>query len=470
MRTVVPRSAAPWLALVTLTAAGAAAAAGYGATAPKRYRATAELLVSPVAAGDSTYAGLGVLRDSGGRRTAAASAAALVRSPQVADAVRAQLGLRRSRDSLLAGLHAHVVDASDVVAVTFEDTSRTGAAQLANAFAAALVSQRTTSFQSELSTAIRRTQQLLAAAPADATLKRRLTVLQGLQGQPDPTLRQAAQASAPSAASWPKLPSLVGAGAGAGFAAGALAALALLLVRRRSAAEATPYDRPVRLVKRLDDRIEALLEEQKRLAAREEGLAARERDLAAALEELRAAQAAPPAPVDSSDLQTREQELEQRLATLTRRELELARRAGALAKTEREAAGAAEALERRTVELEEWAAELEARAAQPPPAPEPEPEPEAAPEPEPEPAPPATEPEPEAVRAAAVDGPISTNDGRWNLFALERLVEQHGDRFPDRLDEWATYLYFLREYAEPDGTVPASFDGLIADAFGELVT
>src|SRR5579862_2152683 len=150
MRSVVPRSAVPLLALVTLTAAGAAAAAGYGLTAPKRYRATAELLVAPVPASDPTFTGLGVLADSGGRRTAAESAAALVGSPQVADAVRAQLGLTRSRDSLLSELDAHVIGTSDVVAVTIEDTSANGAAQLANAFAAALVSQRTTSFQSAL--------------------------------------------------------------------------------------------------------------------------------------------------------------------------------------------------------------------------------------------------------------------------------------------------------------------------------
>src|SRR2546430_5317784 len=56
-----------------------------------------------------------------GRRTAAASAAALVRGPLVADAVRALLGLRRSRDSLLGALDAHVVDSSNVVAVRSEE-------------------------------------------------------------------------------------------------------------------------------------------------------------------------------------------------------------------------------------------------------------------------------------------------------------------------------------------------------------
>src|SRR5258707_4631966 len=182
MRSIVPRSAGPWLAALTVTAAGRAAAVGYGLTAPKRYRATAQLLVSPVSVSDPNFTGLDVLRDTGGKQTAAASAAALLRSPQVADEVRADLGLARSRDSLLHALDAHVVDSSDVVAVTVEDTSAAGAAQLANAFADALVKQRTASFQSQLAATIRRDQQLLAAlSPAARTgseLEKRLGVLQ----------------------------------------------------------------------------------------------------------------------------------------------------------------------------------------------------------------------------------------------------------------------------------------------------
>ena len=52
------RTFRPWLLVLTLTAAGAAAALGYGLTAPKQYRATAQLLVSPVSAADPTFAGL----------------------------------------------------------------------------------------------------------------------------------------------------------------------------------------------------------------------------------------------------------------------------------------------------------------------------------------------------------------------------------------------------------------------------
>jgi capsular polysaccharide biosynthesis protein len=468
----------PWLLLAALTAAGAAAAAGYGLTAPKQYEATAQLLVAPVSASDPTFTGLDVFRDTSGKRTAAASVAALLRSPQVVDAVRAKLGLTRGRDSVLSELHVRVLPGSDVVDVTVEDASPTGAAQLANAFADALVAQRTASFQSQLTTAIRRERQLLASlSPAQrkssvgVELGTRLAALEGLQGQPDPTLRAAAQAEAPTAASWPNVPELVGIGAGFGAALGLVAALALLAFRRLRASSAgggPAYDRPVsdrvaaRLEERLSQRIEALVAEQERLAAREAALAARERDVSAKLDELRAVLPAAPQHDDAlaareaelasreralaavaeaaRELERREQELEARLAAVAQRERELARRAGQVAVRERE--------------LAEAPAPAPAAEAPPPVAePEPIPEPVSVPQPEPEPLPAAEE----------------NGASRWNLVHLERLVQEHGGEYPDRLDEWSAYLFFLRDYAQPDGTVPASFDWLIAETFAELV-
>jgi capsular polysaccharide biosynthesis protein len=479
MRSIVPRSAGPWLAVLTLTAAGTAAAVGYGLTAPKRYRATAQLLVSPVSVSDPTFTGLDVLRDTGGRRTAAASAAALLRSPQVADEVRAQLGLPRSRDSLLAALHAQVVDSSDVVAVTVEDTSAAGAAQLANAFADALVKQRTAGFESQLATTIRRDTQLLNAIPpakrstgAGVVLEERLTALHGFEGQPDPTIRHAGEASAPASPSWPKLPRLAAAGAGAGLAAGVLVALVLILGRygrRGGAAGVAPYDRGVsdRLVDRLEtrvaERIAALEAEREKLSAREAGLAARERDVEEKLAELREALEAAPPSAATGDGAEREAALELRVDALTHREIALARRVAET--TAREAALEARAaeLDRRAegLALEAAEVELQAEQAERSRLPEPEPEPESTPPPAPD---RRAAPEPGAKEPA-----VDQKSGRWNLLVLERLINERGEEFPERLDEWSSYLYFLREYAEPDGSVAASFDWLIEDTFADLV-
>ena len=654
MRTFITRFVrfvGPWLLVITLVAAGTAAALGYGLTAPKRYRATAQLLVSPVSVTDPTFNGLDVLRDSGGKQTAAASAAALLRSPQVADEVRADLGLARSRDSLLHALDAHVVDSSDVVGVTIEDTSAAGSAQLANAFADALVKQRTASFQSQLATTIRRDQQLLnaipkaqRATPSGIELQKRLAVLQGFQGQPDPTIRHAGQASAPAAASWPKLPRLAATGALAGLAVGLVAALVLLLGRfgRRPAGENAPYDRAVsdRLVERLEQRVterisaleaerhqlgvrEAALavreqevsakldelraaiaaapdstgkarpradaaaakalderaaaldarvaeltqrelglarraadlarleqesgsEADERLAAREATVAAREEEVAAKLDELRTALAAVPessgsepeaaaaeldgrsAVLDArvaeltqreiglarrvAEVAKREQEaealaagiaasaaaaaaeelderasaLDARVAELTQREIDVARRASDLTKEKQELAKEQQAAKARTEELALRAAELESKlesteraAAERAAAEEREAaEREAAERAAAELAARRAEPPPPSTLAQAVrraeSGPPDHLDaeetsGTWNLLVLERLVNDRGAAFPEKRDEWVSTLYFLREYAEPDGTVSSSFDGLIQDTFAELV-
>ena len=130
-----------------------------------------------------------------------------------------------------------------------------------------------------------------------------------------------------------------------------------------------------------------------------------------------------------------ERRLQRRIDQVAKRERALAQRAGQLAAREKE-------LERRS-------GELEARPPLPAPAPEPEPEPK--PEPEPE---PAVAPEP-------------AQPGAWTLAQLEHYVSEAGPRFPERVEEWQTYLFFLREHAAIDGTLPATFYSLIADVYGD---
>lgn len=405
------------LILVACTAAGAAAAAGYGLTAPKRYSATAQVLVAPVSPSDPTFAGLDVLRDTGGKRTAAEDVAALLKGPQLADAVASSLGLRRSRGSLEHALHVGVVDSSDVVDVTAEDSTKTGAAELANSFAGALISQRSATFQSELSNAIRRDQKLLAAG-AGADVAQRLTTLRGFIGQPDPTVRVASQAASPGSSSWPNVPRLVGIGAGIGAAVGAVLALLLLALRGGRSVGTGEYDPGVSeaALEKLVDRLEA------RLLAREAALAARERDVQAKLDELRRAAAAGDAKPDDSDLRRREEALEKRVEAVTRREAEMARHGAELVLRERKLA-------------EDEAAAAE-RAAAPP------------------------EPPPTPTNGAA---------GTYSLTDLEELVTRRGGEHPEKLEEWQSYLFFLRDYATSDGRIPASFDGLIAETFSDLL-
>ena len=521
-----------WLPVAALTVVGAAAAAVFAYTAANRYDATAQLIVSPVSASDPTYLGLGLLRDTGGKRTAAASAAVMLRSPQVADAVRTQLGLTRSRDSLLAALHAHAVSGSDVVDVTVRDTSPVRAAQLANAFVNALVQQRTASFQSQLTSVIRRVQAQIAALPPNqrtigvgAALQQRLTVLQSLQGQPDPSIRPADQAEAPSRPAWPNRPLIVGAGAGAGLLLGLLVVGIVALVRRKPAPREAPSKRSVDLLAagpaRAAEPSPELRRLERELEQRAASVAAREEQADARNEELERR---------TTELEERAHELERRTGELeSRTETQIeeanareaeARSAAEYAAEERAAAEARAAEERdaRVREAEERAA-AEARAAEEREAREAAEREQAAREqaareqaereaqeraeaertareatervaaereaaereaaereaaerraaiaaPAPLPLEPVLAGAPAYRPAAPANGVAG---GHWNLVELERLVEERGGEFPDRLDEWASYLFFLRDYADPDGSVPASFDWLIEDEFAEIV-
>ena len=109
---------------------------------------------------------------------------------------------------------------------------------------------------------------------------------------------------------------------------------------------------------------------------------------------------------------------------------------------------------------------------------EPEPEPVAEPSPEPPrivavPTPP-PEPEPElelAPEPARVVAFIPANDGprEWNLWELERAARDHATDDIVRNEERSYLLMYLREFAGPDGVLPTDFDGLVRDAFGDVL-
>ena len=112
------------------------------------------------------------------------------------------------------------------------------------------------------------------------------------------------------------------------------------------------------------------------------------------------------------------------------------------------------------------------------PEPEPKPEPETRPEPPrivavppPPPEPevePEPEPEPEPARVVAF---IPANDGpkEWNLWELERAARDHATDDVVRNEERSYLLMYLREFAGPDGILPTDFDGLVRDAFGDVL-
>jgi DNA repair exonuclease SbcCD ATPase subunit len=74
---------------------------------------------------------------------------------------------------------------------------------------------------------------------------------------------------------------------------------------------------------------------------------------------------------------------------------------------------------------------------------------------------------PDVVPASAEVRELPPHD--WNLDALNRLVEERADEFPDRADEWRYTLFYLRNEAHVDGTLPPKFDALVDECFGELL-
>jgi uncharacterized protein YoxC len=139
-------------------------------------------------------------------------------------------------------------------------------------------------------------------------------------------------------------------------------------------------------------------------------------------------------------LAAREQELDERAAALAAAEREVGSRARELASSERKLAD-------RAAEIAMSKRELEVLAAAPPPPP----------------------PEPVSVPQVDSEPTLPPRTGTWNLNELQAAVDAYADPTPEQAENWRTYLYFVREHASPDGTLPRSLDPLIADVFAEIV-
>jgi transcriptional regulator with XRE-family HTH domain len=75
------------------------------------------------------------------------------------------------------------------------------------------------------------------------------------------------------------------------------------------------------------------------------------------------------------------------------------------------------------------------------------------------------------VELAARAGHPLPADGHegYNLDELERTLDERGDSFPERAEEWRAYVLFLREFVHADGQLPASFNALVREVFRELL-
>jgi hypothetical protein len=71
------------------------------------------------------------------------------------------------------------------------------------------------------------------------------------------------------------------------------------------------------------------------------------------------------------------------------------------------------------------------------------------------------EPEVVAHAAAAAPGPEPVC---WNVWALERLAREHPES-----EHLRFLIVWLRQFADSAGELPADFDSLVRESFGDLV-
>jgi non-specific protein-tyrosine kinase len=193
-----------WILITTLVITAVAAAAFYSITAPKRYEAKVDVLVTPVRADDETFVGINVLRDSGDPTRSVVTAARLAKTPEIGDGVRERLGGFGGRNPLRA-VDVKPVGQANIISIVAHAGTADGAATIANAFADELIEQRTAGFQAELQSAMTRLRERLRAAQRiratsveALVLQERLADLNSLVGASDPTLRIVSRADPPT--------------------------------------------------------------------------------------------------------------------------------------------------------------------------------------------------------------------------------------------------------------------------------
>jgi capsular exopolysaccharide synthesis family protein len=219
------------IAMVTLTTTLVAAA--YLAVATEQYKAEADLLVIPASRDDTALNGLPLIRESSDPTRDVETAARLVRNRNVANAVKGDLGLDQSADSLLSQVTAEPVAQSNIVAITAIADSPDLARDLANGFANGVVELRSKLVKAEAEKQIVGLKDQLQEAEdngegANATaLASQIAELQGVAQSGDPTMTVETRADAPSSPFSPRPMLTLAAGFFAGLVLGTGGAFAM---------------------------------------------------------------------------------------------------------------------------------------------------------------------------------------------------------------------------------------------------
>ena len=75
----------------------------------------------------------------------------------------------------------------------------------------------------------------------------------------------------------------------------------------------------------------------------------------------------------------------------------------------------------------------------------------------------------EHERPVVVTLPASAEPREWNLWELERVTREAAGADAARDEERSFLLMYLREFADPDGMLPVTFDPLVRETFGDVL-
>lgn len=189
--------------LVTLTAL--VGSVGWLAVRVPQYRASAQLLVTPLPQDDRTFLGLQMIRDSGDPTRTVQTAAALLTSRQAAGLVAQRLGPGWTAERVAQAVDVEPVGESNILAVSARWSHPAGATRLANEYAAATLRARRQALRAQIQATIARLAAQKRAIERAGVVEGeiqpgQLQQLRTLREAPDPTLSLSQRAVVPASA------------------------------------------------------------------------------------------------------------------------------------------------------------------------------------------------------------------------------------------------------------------------------
>jgi Mrp family chromosome partitioning ATPase len=216
------------------------------------YRATAQLLISPVPPEDQTFMGLPVIRDSNDPTRTAETAAILVRSPTAARSAAQRLP-GWTPEAVLDAVEVQPEGESNILDVTARASEPRAAAAVATAFATAAIAERDAKLRRQVQPVIDRLMRARTGTTDDAQLDAEIARLEEVRSGGDQSLqlaRAAAVPTAPQGAS-SKVLAVLAVLAGLVLGSGAAMLLELLGPRRIRAGEELQAVYPIPVLARI---------------------------------------------------------------------------------------------------------------------------------------------------------------------------------------------------------------------------